>query len=181
MTALAASGLRRYLAPGEHVVSADPDTVLSTILGSCVAVCLWDGGRGVGGMNHILLPDAGERAHSGIHRFAAAAMEILINEMAKAGAARSAIRAKVFGGASMLGAAFDIGACNVAFARGFLDREGIPCDAVSTGGSNARQIRFWPHSGRAMQRLVRTPPPKVPPRRVAVESGVELFQPMAAS
>lgn len=166
---------RRYIAQGEHAVSANPETVISTILGSCVAVCLWDAGRGIGGMNHILLPDLGEGPDPGVLRFGAAVMEVLINDMSKAGAERSRMRAKIFGGAAMLGAVSDIGACNVAFARDFLDREGIPCDAASTGGTNARQIRFWPHCGRAMQRLVRTPPPEVTPRRMPAGNGVELF------
>ena len=166
---------RRYIAQGEYAVSSDPEAVISTILGSCVAVCLWDAGRGVGGMNHILLPDLGDGSRLGILRFGAAAMEVLINDMSKAGADRARMRAKIFGDASMLGTASDIGACNVAFARDFLVREGIPCDASSTGGRNARQIRFWPHCGRAMQRIVRMPPPEAPPRPMPAGNGVEFF------
>lgn len=166
---------RLYIAQGEHAVSGDPDAVITTILGSCVAVCLRDAARGIGGMNHILLPETGPASLSGVYRFGAAAMEILINDMGKAGAARSRLRAKVFGGASMLGAMSDVGASNIAFVEDFLAREGIPCDAASTGGRNARQVRFWPRDGRVLQRIVKAPPSETRPAPPPVANGVELF------
>ncbi|MGI1661636.1 chemotaxis protein CheD [Palleronia sp. KMU-117] len=175
---------RLYIAQGEHVVSDHPDTVITTILGSCVAVCLWDPATGVGGMNHILLPDFGGRgeavpgtgvAGAGVYRFGAALMEVLINDVLKAGAGGSRLRAKLFGGAAMLGAATEIGPCNVAFVRQFLRREGIAIEAASTGGTRARQIRFWPNGGQARQRLVVAAARPAAPAVLPKASDVELF------
>ena len=174
MTA-ASTSARLYIAQGEHAVSGEADILITTILGSCVAVCLWDPKAGIGGMNHILLPEAEAAGATGVYRFGAAAMEVLINDMMKAGAQGSRLRAKMFGGAAMLGAISDVGARNVIFAGDFLRREGIPLDAASTGGVNARQIRYWPKSGRAHQRVVRSGPLEERPVAPPAANEVELF------
>jgi chemotaxis protein CheD len=123
-------------------------------------------------MNHMLLPDA---ATDTLNQSAGAVdMELLINAMVRIGASRSSLRAKVFGGASMLSGITDIGARNARFATDYLKREGIACDGISTGGDSARQVKFWPESGAAKQRLVRDAP--VIQRRIEVEvNDVELF------
>lgn len=138
---------------GDFAISEDPAEVLTTVLGSCIAVCMFDPVRGIGGMNHFLLPsrDGAEGANV---RYGAYAMELLINGMLKRGADRSRIQAKMFGGASMMGNLRDIGASNARFAKGFLSDEDIPCIAESTGGTSARRIRFWPTTGRVRQLLV---------------------------
>ena len=138
---------------GDYAISRDPDAVLSTVLGSCIAVCMYDPDTGIGGMNHFLLPsrDGAEGANV---RYGAYAMELLINGLLKQGANRGALRAKMFGGASMMGNLRDIGGSNSAFARQFLRDEGIPCTAESVGGTSARRVKFWPVSGRVRQLLV---------------------------
>lgn len=176
MTPRARAGAgRHYIAQGERAIGGDPDMVITAILGSCVAVCLHDPMSRIGGMNHILLPEPEGASGSGAYLFGAAAMEFLINDLRKAGAHGDGLRAKIFGGAAMLGAVSDVGARNVAFVQSFLAREGIPTDAASTGGSAARQIRFWPSSGKAHQRLVRSAPKEAPPAVRPVANGVELF------
>ena len=77
---------------GTTKVTSDPNVVLTTVLGSCVAACLYDGIAGVGGMNHFLLsePREGDLSFGAqSERYGTYAMELLINEMLKAGAARS--------------------------------------------------------------------------------------------
>lgn len=87
-----------FIAQGEHATATGTDTVISTLLGSCVACCVWDPVVRIGGMNHMLLAVSGGRdttsALSGIN-----AMEVLINDLVKLGAVRSRMQAKVFGGA----------------------------------------------------------------------------------
>ena len=163
---------RTYISQGEQAIGSRASDVISTVLGSCVSVCLWDPEARVGGMNHMLLPDA---ATDTLNQSAGAVdMERLINAMVHIGAKRCGLRAKVFGGASMLSGITDIGARNARFAIGYLEREGIVCDAVSTGGDSARQVKFWPESGAAKQRLVRDAP--VILRPVVIEANdVELF------
>lgn len=135
---------------GDHRISGDPDEVLTTVLGSCVATCLHDARSGLGGMNHFLLPD-GETGRTDSTRYGLHAMELLINGLLRQGAARSSLVAKVFGGARMRDGLGDIGAANAAFARRFLAEEGIPCFTASLGGERARKVRFWPATGRAQQ------------------------------
>lgn len=149
-------GSSDYIIPvvqGEFVISDDPRAILTTVLGSCVAVCLFDAEEGIGGMNHFLLPFGPGRDTTNL-KFGANAMELLINGVLKRGGRRENLRAKVFGGASMNPAHRGIGTSNSGFARQFLKDEGIPCIAESTGGCSARRLRFWPVDGRARQLMV---------------------------
>ncbi len=161
-----------YITQGEIAVGKDADMVISTILGSCISMCLWDPVAGVGGMNHLLLPtmqSAGAQSTSG-----AVAMDKLINEMMRLGAERPRLRAKVFGGSSMLAGRTDIGARNAEFGRSYLTNENIPCDAESLGGSKARRLRYWPGTGAAKVKFVEEAPVLEPPVEVPAND-VELF------
>jgi len=141
------------LTQGDYHASRDP-VVLSTILGSCVAVCLHDPAAGLGGMNHFLLPE-GHGAHDArSERYGVNAMEQLINALLRLGARRGRLVAKAFGGANMTPRLKPIGDANSAFARNFLATEGITCIAESFGGTNARRVLFWPQTGKAQQMVV---------------------------
>lgn len=161
---------KRHVIQGEHAVSNDSSVLMTTVLGSCVAACLHDPERGVGGMNHFLLAETadGVRVDEEAMRYGAYAMEMLINDLMKQGARRDRLEAKLFGGAKMIESLQDVGAANAAFARRFLRDEGIPTIAESLGGRRARRVEFWPATGRARQReveeapgarSVRVPPP----------------------
>jgi len=143
----------QIITQGEFAVGDRPETMISTILGSCVAVCLRDPIIRVGGMNHILLPDAAG-GRLGAARFGASDMERLMNALIKRGAQRERLEAKVFGGAAVVAGLSDIGARNTAFVRGFLAAEGILTISENVGGDRARQVRYWPESGRAQHRFV---------------------------
>ncbi len=136
---------------GGFAIGGADDGPIVTVLGSCVATCLFDSLRGIGGLNHFMLPDCAGSARSpasfGVH-----AMELLINALLAAGADRGALRAKVFGGARVIAGLSDIGALNAEFVRGFLARERIACVGESLGGAEARRIEFWPADGRVRQR-----------------------------
>jgi chemotaxis protein CheD len=169
-----------HVIQGEHAVSADPDTLLTTVLGSCVAACLHDPVAGVGGMNHFLLAETsdGARFRDEEMRYGAFAMEVLINDLMKLGARRDRLEAKLFGGAKLFDSLNDVGAANAAFARRFLEDEGIPIVASSLGGRRARRVEFWPGAGRARQREVDQAPDMPTARRApppAASGGVELF------
>ncbi|MDU8912387.1 chemotaxis protein CheD [Aestuariicoccus sp. MJ-SS9] len=162
---------------GEYAIADAPNVVLSTVLGSCVAVCLNDPAAKIGGMNHFLLPERTESGRGDV-RFGAYLMELLINDLLKHGARKDRMVAKLFGGARMNVNLRDIGASNAAFARRFLADEGIPCVAESLGGTSARRLRFWPRAARAQQFLVPdTVEPEVPPRPAprAADAGITLF------
>ncbi|WP_417210102.1 chemotaxis protein CheD [Antarctobacter sp.] len=151
---------------GEYQISDDPEVVLTTVLGSCIAVCMFDATRRIGGLNHFLLPNRDGGGGASV-RYGAYAMELLINGLLRQGAERARLQAKVFGGASMMGNLRDIGASNAAFARQFLSDEGIPCIAESVAGTAARRIRFWPTDGRVRQLLVPAEAVALPPEKPA--------------
>jgi len=148
---------------GEYRVSRDADAVLSTVLGSCVSACIYDPVARVGGMNHFLLP-GDEGANKTELKYGAMAMELLINELLKAGALRGQIRVKLFGGARVPSSFTDIGEKNVIFARSYMRREGFEVVSESLGGRQARRLHFRPATGAA--RLVMLPPTEAPPERL---------------
>ena len=141
---------------GVHA-SAEP-VMIKTLLGSCVAVCLWDPRVVVGGMNHFLLPESSAPdLHDDETRFGIHAMDRLIGEMVKLGAAPARFVVKVFGGASVLalpGSAGNIPQANLTFVRGYLAREGLRVAATSVGGTLPRQIRFFTETGKVLVRRV---------------------------
>jgi chemotaxis protein CheD len=171
---------KHHVIQGEHAVSREPNVVMTTVLGSCVAACLHDPAAGVGGMNHFLLAEdaSGVAVGEEAMRYGAFAMEVLINDLMKLGARRDRMQAWLFGGARMFNSLGDIGAANAAFANSFLSAEGIGLVGCSLGGARARRIEFWPASGRARQRAVDQPPePTGWPACTAAPAlgGVELF------
>ena len=164
---------------GEHVVVAEPDVMITTLLGSCIAVCLQDRTARVGGMNHFLLSEpSGDRILSdadmqcyGIH-----AMELLINEMMKKGAVRSRMSAQLYGGANVVsGLGAPIGTTNAAFARKFLEVEGIAVGHADVGGRLARKVEFLPWDGRARCTFVNDSVPVAPIKLAAAVGELELF------
>ncbi|PTQ75404.1 chemotaxis protein CheD [Celeribacter persicus] len=147
------AGNRTYIAQGEYAIGDGEEVVISTILGSCVATCLWDPVARIGGMNHFLLPE-GPAMRSDVSSFGAHAMELLINSLVRHGARRERLRAKVFGGAEMYKGLTDAGTQNGMFVLSYLARENIPCDGQSLGGTLARRVEFMPALGKARQKLV---------------------------
>ncbi len=160
---------------GDFAVSADPLAVMSTVLGSCVAVCLFDESAKIGGMNHFLLAGDDDTASTDL-KYGVNAMELLINKLLRGGADRHRLRAKLFGGARMTRHARDIGASNAAFAQSFLDGEGLPCLSQSLGGTQARRVVFTPTTGAARMLQISGPAPeaKPPPAQPKTEA-ITLF------
>jgi chemotaxis protein CheD len=146
-----ATGERRasvYLYPGDWLASADA-LIVSTVLGSCVSVCLWDRETRSGGLNHFLLPYS-SREEGGACRFGPSAMENLLEKVLALGCERRNLTARLFGGASQFDPAPDrasIGAQNVAVATRFLEEAGIPLVAREIGGTRGRRILFSIASG----------------------------------
>ena len=142
---------------GGCVVSDDPNVIITTTLGSCVAACIFDPVAAIGGMNHFLLPDQGTDRLSVASRYGSAAMEQLINRMLSVTGRRDRLRAKVFGGANVNTGATrnaDIGQRNVEFVMDYLATEGIPTMSWDVGGTSPRALRFFPTTGRTQRRLI---------------------------
>lgn len=152
---MSATLTRTHVMEGQYVVSDDPDLVLTTVLGSCVAACLRDPVARIGGMNHFLLPGDGDRLKSrDAERYGVHLMELLVNGLMSRGAQRGRLEAKLFGGAKTIFKSSDIGEMNGAFAEHFLKNEGISIIGGSLGGKQGRRVEFWPVSGRARQIVI---------------------------
>jgi len=137
-----------YLLPGNLFAHPDEHSVL-TVLGSCVSVCLWDSRKGIGGINHFMLPFwNGEGLAS--PRFGNIAIIRLIDKMLALGADRRNLQAKVFGGGDMLkatSACMNIGQRNIVLAQDMLRDERLPVVGSDTGGKHGRKLLFNTRSG----------------------------------
>jgi chemotaxis protein CheD len=138
-----------YLTPGGLYASAAP-CVMSTLLGSCVAVTLWCPDGSVGAMNHYLLPrHHGRQERSARHGDSAMAM--LLARMESFACARDRIQARIFGGAAVLAgqgtSAAALGEQNVAAAWQFLRAHKIRIVEEHVGGNTARRISFDVENG----------------------------------
>jgi chemotaxis protein CheD len=146
--------------PGEYYVTRG-NKMIVTVLGSCIAVCLRDYQTGYGGMNHFLLPSDGA-VESGLltesARYGTYAMEVLINQLMKAGAQRSRLEAKVFGGGNMLQGLTlnNVGQRNADFVLDYLQREQIPLVAQDLLGIYPRKVYFFPDTGQVLVRKLRS-------------------------
>lgn len=135
--------------PGEYFVASE-EMVIMTVLGSCIAACIWDSRVGVGGMNHFMLPDGDSSDTSG--RYGSYAMELLINEMIKLGARREQMQAKVFGGGQVMSSfsTINVGERNTQFVLDYLHTEKIKLVSKDVLDIYPRKVVFFPVSGKAM-------------------------------
>ena len=135
--------------PGEYFVSGD-NIVIMTVLGSCIAACLWDSRARVGGMNHFMLPESDSTDVSG--RYGSYAMELLINEMLKLGARRETMQAKIFGGGQVMAnfTTMNVGERNTSFVVNYLQTERIPIVSEDALDIYPRKVVFFPATGKAM-------------------------------
>jgi chemotaxis protein CheD len=148
--------------PGEYYVSRGEEAI-STVLGSCVSACVRDPTRGIGGMNHFMLPqdvtqgpnDWLDPAVGLATRYGSYAMESLINDLLKLGAVRERLEIKLFGGGRILAAMTDVGGRNIDFIRKYMTLEGYRVAAEDLGGTQPRRVVYFPASGRARLRKLR--------------------------
>lgn len=142
-----------FLYPGQIFVSSAGEYV-STILGSCVSVCLWDGRLRVGGINHFLVPHE-SAGHPGTERAGNVAMEQLFARMSALGCRNGDLTAKVFGGANVLknggrapGHTFHVGTNNVQVAMECLSRARVPVVGQDVLGACGRKVIYNTRDGR---------------------------------
>ncbi|MBQ5513223.1 MAG: chemotaxis protein CheD [Bacteroidales bacterium] len=143
---------RHFLYPSTMFASAQPAEV-TTILGSCVAVCLWDRYLGIGGINHYMLPtwNGMELASP---KYGNIAIERLTEKMLQLGCKKNNLVAKVFGGGEVItvtSSSMHIGERNIMVAEEMLQEQNIPIIGRSTGGKNGRKIIFNTHTGEVLQ------------------------------
>ena len=140
--------------PGEYYFTAK-DMLIVTVLGSCVSAWIRDRVSGLGGMNHFMLPDGGSDSSSPVSasmRYGTYAMEVLINDLLKAGARRENMEAKVFGGGAVLKGftAINVGERNAAFVINYLKAEKMRVVAEDLNDIYPRKVYFFPRTGKVL-------------------------------
>jgi len=145
-----------YLYPGQLIVTPEASLV-TTILGSCIAICLWDAQSWIAGINHYLLPINPLRGTSDA-RYGNTATEQLVAQMVSRGAVASRLTAKIVGGAAVM-TAFSarqksIGEQNTEVARDVLAKFGIPIVAEQVGGQRGRKLLFHTGNGCAYSKEI---------------------------
>lgn len=135
---------------GDIRVSTEP-VAMKAVLGSCVAVCIFDEHAGVGGMNHFVLPYPMRQDHDS-SRYGATAICQLIEQIVGSGGRRRRLLAKAFGGASRSpdSLLLNTGARNSQFAAEFLQRQRIPLVKSLFGGGEYFKVIFYPYTGKAL-------------------------------
>jgi chemotaxis protein CheD len=146
------------LLPGDFYVT-ETDEVLDTVLGSCVSACIRNTRRGIGGMNHFMLPrpsgngdDTWGSVAGRATRYGSASMEQLINRILSGGGSRADLEVKIFGGGRVLSSLTDVGNHNVQFVREFLRAEGLRVTSEDVGETCPRHVQYFPQTGRVRVR-----------------------------
>jgi len=156
---------RIILHPGEHR-AVRGKAVIQTLLGSCVAVCLYDELASAAGMNHFLLANRRYSRDLPLSiteagRYGIQAMELLINDLLKLGADKRRLKAKAFGAGQIIETSSSdnfecVGDVNSRFIREFLKTEGIVLVSEDLGGPLGRVIHFHTDSGQVFRRFIKT-------------------------
>jgi chemotaxis protein CheD len=140
--------------PGEYYVTK-ADEIITTVLGSCISVCIHDLSVGVGGMNHFMLPisksggwKGAENPLSEANRYGNYAMEHMINELLKHGATRENLEVKIFGGGQIISKLTQIGEKNIEFIHLYIRNERLRLASEDVGGVLARKVVYYPATGR---------------------------------
>jgi chemotaxis protein CheD len=144
-----------YLYPASLFADKEPH-VVTTILGSCVAVCLYDQELKQGGINHYMLPLWNGQGLAS-PRYGNIAIERLIERMVALGSKKDNLKAKVFGGGEVLETnldSFHIGQRNIAIAMELLAEHGIPVVAKSVGGKQGRKIEYNTATGEVRHKFI---------------------------
>lgn len=143
---------KHYLYPSALFAERTPHLV-DTILGSCVAVCLFDEYRKIGGINHYMLP-LWNGDGLATPKFGNIAIEKLVERMIQLGCRKENLKAKVFGGASQINSSMEIGMRNVEIAKETLAKYGIPIIAENVFGKVGRKLRYDTGTGQVMMKFL---------------------------
>jgi chemotaxis protein CheD len=132
-----------YLLPGEVIVTTDPMKI-STVLGSCVAVCLYDRERKIGGMNHYMMPYCKKEDNQPL-KYGDTSLKELLDSMVRAGARKNKLVARIYGGGSVLrieNATINVAERNIRVAYEFIKEHNLIVNSVEVGGHQGRKVVF---------------------------------------
>ena len=129
-----------FLNPGELIVSIEP-SLITTVLGSCISVCLYDTQFKIGGMNHFMLPIGSTYPENSL-RFGSVAIPRIIEKIAYRTGGKKHLVAKVYGGSDTFNSTYQIGRKNIDLALNILKEHHIKIEDMDVGGPICRKIKF---------------------------------------
>jgi chemotaxis protein CheD len=137
-------------------IAKAPDMLITYALGSCIGTCLYDALLSIGGLSHILLPEAKIcPGDPNLMKFADTAIEALVSSMERLGVSRSRLTAKIVGGAKMFACeGINVGERNTEAVKKELKRLNIKLVAEDTGLNYGRTVEFNPQDGTVMIKSV---------------------------
>lgn len=141
-------------------ITKSPSVLTTLGLGSCVGIALYDLDNKLAGLAHVMLPDSTQiKNNTNKAKFADTALEILVNDLMKAGAQKSKLFAKIAGGAQMFSMdsqsdIMKIGTRNVIATKKLLEEYKIPLKAEDTGGNYGRTIEIYPDTGKLLVKAI---------------------------
>ena len=139
---------------GEYYVAEGPKELMVTVLGSCIATCIFDPISKIAGMNHFLIP--GDFNTPPSPRYGIFAMEYMINEILKRGGVKTRLIVKVFGGGNVMkNTTMQIGQKNIEFITEYLANESLTIAASDVGDDCPRRVHFYADTGKVRVRRLR--------------------------
>lgn len=148
--------------PGEFYSSTESE-MISTVLGSCISIALFDSENKIGGLNHFMLAkdnsvEDERESNRLMGKFGEYAMELLIKDVLAKGANFKNLQAKVFGGSNVFNlppaSGAQVGEVNIKFAFDYLKQKNIPVVTSNTGGTAPRKIFFDPISSKVYLKYI---------------------------
>ena len=148
--------------PGEFYTSNDNE-MISTVLGSCISIALFDSEKKIGGLNHFMLAkdtsiEDDRESNRLMGKFGEYAMELLLKDVLQKGAKLENLQAKVFGGSNVFNlpakTGAQVGEVNIKFAFDYLKQKKIPVVTSNTGGTAPRKIFFDPISSKVYLKYI---------------------------
>lgn len=147
-----------YLHPGNLFAHSEPH-IVSTILGSCVAVCLFDPVLQIGGINHYLLPFWNKEGLP-TPKYGNVAIQRLVEKMIALGSNKKHLEAKIFGGASQFensnSTMLNVGQRNIQIAIDLLNKENIRILGKDVGNSQGRRVLYMTNLGKVKVRMIQS-------------------------
>ena len=156
------------VSPGGLYIT-DQDEVISTVLGSCITVCAHDVARGIGGMNHFMVPgDAEELSNNNqeeLLRLGIYSLPYLFEQLYSLGAQKNSLEVKVFGGGAIISTTGDVGKANIDFAMQYIRSNELNLVSYDVGGKLPRKVNYMPVTGQVYMKRLRALHKKVVAKR----------------
>jgi chemotaxis protein CheD len=149
--------MRVFLKPGELYVSDIP-TIVSTILGSCIAVTIYNKRLKLGGICHAMLPRSPFAKEHSVFRYADSSILYMLNKFTTMGIKKDEMEIKLLGGADVIDRINEdtasIGRKNIDIALEIIKNESLHLVISDVGGRMGRKVHFYTHTGKILLKRI---------------------------